>query len=372
MPPPPTAQITLSFSRDTSIIAIAHGEQSPRAQTALETSGFQQRGDGTYVLPADNPEAALATVTDLIRAAKRHRTTVSTSNRDFLGDVAQDVAARLPGQWSAALEIYRHPQSQEDLVPWLWDAGDLSRAAQTARAPYAARLSDGEGIDLLLIERPGHHHGYVVGAFAPEGYDDNYDDPYAPSALIVPGAPEPAARAITERFLPAYHQALHARRANTVAVVLDRIRSEYDAWRTMAASGRYGDATPLGIDALGAKTEAFLDSAWDDFRSVIQHGPALLAQYPPGTTPRAQDTETLLARLAEALTDVEAVLEELACDTSLTRQELHTRIWPAIETWLTDGDRLLRQNHCPASHQQSGRPPSGPPGLPADRPAHRR
>ncbi|MEV6423700.1 hypothetical protein [Streptomyces sp. NPDC051662] len=151
--------ITLSFSRDTGIVAIAHGEQYPWAQTALETAGFQFGDYGTYVLSADDPDTARATVTALVRAAQRHRIIVTTSSRRFLGDIAQDLAAQLPGRWAAALEVYNHPVWQEDLVPWLWDSGELSQAVQTGRVPYAARLGDGADISLLLIERPGHDQG---------------------------------------------------------------------------------------------------------------------------------------------------------------------------------------------------------------------
>ncbi|MFJ2648124.1 hypothetical protein ACIO1C_15480 [Streptomyces sp. NPDC087420] len=69
---------------------------------------------------------------DLVMRADRHRTSVHTSNRRFIGDAARDLARQLPGQWDTSIEIYSHPAWQEDLVPWIWDSGELGRALQNA------------------------------------------------------------------------------------------------------------------------------------------------------------------------------------------------------------------------------------------------
>ncbi|MEU9288330.1 hypothetical protein AB0D57_27425 [Streptomyces sp. NPDC048275] len=80
------------------------------------------------------------------------------------------LARLLPGQWRASVEIYSHHAWQEDLVPWIWDSGELGRALQSERVPYAATLTDTvQGTTLLFIERPGRQLDYLVGAFAPEG-----------------------------------------------------------------------------------------------------------------------------------------------------------------------------------------------------------
>ncbi|MFR9792632.1 hypothetical protein ACL07V_28905 [Streptomyces sp. MB22_4] len=133
------AQIILSHSRESGIVAIASGKQYPWAHTALAESGFQRDDDGVWHLPADGTKT---TVVDLIRCAKRHRTSVHTSSRRFIGDAARDLARLLPGQWHASVEIYSHPAWQEDLVPWIWDSGELGRAVQSERIPYAALLTD--------------------------------------------------------------------------------------------------------------------------------------------------------------------------------------------------------------------------------------
>ena len=50
------AQIILSHSRESGIVAIASGEQYPWAHTALAESGFQRDDDGVWHLPADGTQ----------------------------------------------------------------------------------------------------------------------------------------------------------------------------------------------------------------------------------------------------------------------------------------------------------------------------
>ncbi|MFB7270774.1 hypothetical protein [Streptomyces sp. NPDC056244] len=381
MPTLPTAQITLCSSRDTDIVAIAHGEQYPRAQTALQASGFQRRDNGTFALPANDPEISYYMVTALIDSAERHRTTVIINSRRYLGEVAEDLAAQLPGTWNATLSVHSHPIWQEDLVPWLWDSGELTQAVQTARVPYTATLSNGAGIELLLIERPGHDQdAYIVGAVAPEGFDDNYEEPNAPASLIA-AAPELAA-AITDRFLPAYQQALHARRTGEVASALARVREELETLRAMTGSGRFSDGTPLGTGVLAGATAAFRSRAWLGFQDFLVHGPALLEVCRPAWTDWPEDTDAL-DRLRASLQRASAVLaggnEEpedprhvpSAATASEAEASRDAQLWSGIETWLSDGDALIRQARAAALTGHHTTPPAGdksllpaPPSLP--------
>ncbi|RSO21547.1 hypothetical protein DMH15_35215 [Streptomyces sp. WAC 06725] len=357
MPDSPPAHITLAFSRSAGIVAIPTGRQYRWAETALSTSGFQRRDDGTFALPVGDPQAARTTVPDLIRAAQRHQTTVKASTRRFLGDVAQDFADQLRGTWTVKLEVYSHPLWQEDLVPWLWDCGELSQAVQNLQVPYAAVLSNDADITLLLIERPGHQHGYVVGAFAPDGFTDNYHEPHAPRSIVVPAAAGLAGRLVTDRFLPAYHQALLARRTTTVEDALARIREEYQTWQAMVASGRASDASPLGPGSLHQASAVLHDLAWWTFRDVLIHGPALLERCPPDAASRRKEADAL-ERLRSALHSAQSARAEWNDVMDGLRQSPDTqrvipfveaeaqrdsRVWPAIETWLKDGDVLLQQ-----------------------------
>ncbi|MER0445786.1 hypothetical protein ABR738_14650 [Streptomyces sp. Edi4] len=363
------ARITLSYSRDAGIVAIASGEHYPWAHTALEETGFRRGEAGVYHLPAD---ASRATVADLVRCAERHRTSVSTSSRRFIGDAARDMARLLPGQWDTTVEIYSHPVWQEDLVPWIWDSGELGRALQTERIPYAATLADPvSGTTLLLVERPGHQLDYLVGAFVPEGLEEGYGDPHAPRSIVLPPFPGRAAQAVADRYLPSYEQAVHARHAAAIATVLQRIGSERETWEAMVASGRYSDASPLNVNALGAATEEFLDQSWRSFVTVVDRAPALLNRCRPASSPWPQDAAAL-TRLATALTDAEGLRKELLCGGPLRPQERNARAWPAIETWLADGEAFLRQARVSAPHRRPALAVSAPLALPVARRAQRR
>ncbi|MFB6992216.1 hypothetical protein ACFC0C_16335 [Streptomyces sp. NPDC056178] len=243
------ALITLAYSRSARIVAIPGGEKYRQAQTTLQAAGFQHRANGTYVLPpntlAETADTA-ASMADLIRLAQAQWTTITTSSRPYIGDIGQDIATHLPGTWSASVDVYSHPVWQTDLEPWLWDTGELSHAVRTSRIPYAALLKDGQGTELLLVERPGHASGYLVGAFVPEAFEGNAKDPNAPRSIVLPGSPIAAARAIVDQFLPAYHQADYDRRITEMAAALDQTSREHVEWQSMAESGRYSDATPHG------------------------------------------------------------------------------------------------------------------------------
>jgi hypothetical protein len=363
------AQIVLAHSRESGIVAIASGEQYRWAHTALAESGFQRDDDGVWRLPADGTQT---TVVELVTCAKRHRASVHTSSRRFIGDAARDLARLLPGQWHASIEIYAHPAWQEDLVPWIWDSGELGRAVRSERIPYAALLTDAaQGTTLLFVERPGQQLDYLVGAFSPEGLEEGYGDPHAPRSIVLPPILGRAAQALTDRYLPAYEQAVHARQTAAIATVLRDIHSEHDAWQAMNASGRYSDATPLSAAALGASTELFLDHAWRRFLTVVDHAPTLLDRCRPANSPWPDDAAAL-SRLAGAVSDAEALVEEIVHGGAVPQQERRARAWRAIETWLTDGEAFLRQARLSAPHRRPALPvaaPSRP--LAAARPAYR-
>lgn len=369
------AQIILSYSRNQGIIAIASGEKYASAGKALVESGFQRGEAGVYRLPTEDPDVSRTTVADLVRRAEAHGATVTTSSQRFIGDVANDIARLLPGPWEAQVELYSHPVWQGDLVPWLWDSGELARAVQSERIPYAATLTLTEGTSettLLLAERPGHRPNYLVGAFSPSPFEEGYGDPHAPASIVLPPFPGRAAQAITERYLPAFDRALHARRTTAVADALDRIRTEHRTWTAMVASGRDSDATPLSFDALGTATAQFLDTTWHEFLTVTDHAPALLDRCRPAATPWPEDAEAL-AQLADTLSNAETVREDLALGTPLTPTERNARTWPAIETWLTCGEAFLRQARAASPRPRPVLTASAPPlALPPARPAPRR
>ncbi|MEU3299730.1 hypothetical protein ABZ729_07895 [Streptomyces sp. NPDC006678] len=342
------AQIILAYRRDDGIVAIPHGERYKAAHAALADVGFRRGDDCMYHLPAGDEGASRATVADLVRHAKAHGAEVTTSSRRFIGDTARDIARLLPGQWEAQVELYSHPAWQEDLVPWLWDSGELAHAVQNERIPYAATLTDrASETTLLLVERPGHQLDYLVGAFTPGPFKEGYGGPHAPSSIALPPFADRAARAITDRFVPAYEHAVHARRIATVTQALDSIRAEQANWAAIVTSGRYSDASPLGAAALSDAAETFLYRAWPEFLSVIWHAPAFLDRCRPTATRWPEDA-SVLAELADALIDADT----LDRDASLTRPERDARLWAALGTWLGHSETFLRQARAAAPLQQ--------------------
>ncbi|MEV0446062.1 hypothetical protein AB0I84_29295 [Streptomyces spectabilis] len=348
MPSAPAAQIILSTSRSLGLVAIACGEKYPRAGRALEETGFQQIPGGAYASPLTDAATARERARALVHRAHEHGATLTTSTRPYLGDIGHQIAAQLPAAWSSGLEIYSHPAWQEDLVPWLWDRGDLIHCVEHERVPYAAVLGNGTGAQLLLIERPGHSAGYVLGAFATDGFDDNYDQAHAPSSLVLPAAPDLAARAIRQTFLPAYHRAVHNRRLFTVLSALEHIREEHVALRAVKESGRFGDGMPL-VDArlLPELEHAFTDQAWLSFRHILEHAPALLSRCRPALTPWPQDAPAL-DNLRAALTQIQDARELSGIPFStdggqLALSQSGASVLPAIETWLAEGEAFERQ-----------------------------
>ncbi|GAA2920061.1 MULTISPECIES: hypothetical protein [Streptomyces] len=139
----------------------------------------------------------------------------------------------------------------------------------------------------------------------------------------------------------------------------------------MNASGRYSDATPLSAAALGAATELFLDHAWRRFLTVVDHAPTLLDRGRPASSPWPDDAAAL-SRLADAVIGAEALVDETVHGGSVPEQERRARAWPAIETWLADGETFLRQARISAPHRRPALPVTAPARpLTAARPAHR-
>ncbi len=237
--PNPTAEIILTTSRHMGLVAITHGGKYQQANRALEEAGFARLPNGASTAPLTDPQAARRTASALVHHAHAHGATITTSTRPYLGDFGTEIAARLPGTWSAELEIYSHPLWQEDLWPMLWEAGEMYRALEDHRIPFASVLKNGSGTELLLIERPGHRSGYLLGALTDRKQEDPHDDPTTPHSIVLPADPGLAARAIADTFLPAHRRALHHQDLNNVLRALERIREEHQTLQVIKESGRY-------------------------------------------------------------------------------------------------------------------------------------
>ncbi|MFF5090377.1 hypothetical protein [Streptomyces niveus] len=353
---PAVAEIILSTSRTHGLVAIASGARFPQAQDALREAGFNPLPGGAFAAPPE--QATRATASALVHRAHQHRASITMSSRPYLGEIGSDIAARLPGHWSATVNIFPRRHWQEDLIGSLWDSGDLLKAVLHDRVPCAVVLSNHAGTELLLIERPGHADGYLLGAFATEDYDDNWQEPNAPHSIVLPAKADLAARAVAHTFLPHYRRALHHRRLDTVMRALNRIRPEHETLQTIKASQQSSDSTPLVGSRLHAEAErAFADHAWLGFSDVLQHAPLLLARCRPTASPWPQDAAAL-SRLRGALANSQDTWEEFnalraelySVPTGLSAQEwsrvrstLGTAVLPAIRTWLADSEVFERQ-----------------------------
>ncbi|MFE0129985.1 hypothetical protein ACFWY6_00065 [Streptomyces sp. NPDC059037] len=352
MSPTPSTQIILSTSRANGLVAIPYGEEHRLAARALEEVGFHRIPGGAFAAPLADWPADRQMARALVHRAYEHGATITASPRPYLGDFGDDIAARLPGTWSAQLELYCNPLVQEDLIGPLWDSGDLLQALLHDPVPGAVVLKNGMGTELLLIERPGHSSGYLLGAFATEEYDDNWEEPNAPRSIALPAEPGLAAHAVTTTFLPEYSRALHQRRLGTVLSALERIRAEHETLQAIKASGRYSDGVPLADARMIPEMErTFADFAWLSFRDVLEHAPVLLSRCRPAMTPWPQDA-TALERLRTALADSQDTRDE---DKALSgvlfsvdgwkqaRSRFGLAALPAIETWLAESAAFERQ-----------------------------
>ncbi|MFD6874275.1 MULTISPECIES: hypothetical protein [unclassified Streptomyces] len=127
------------------------------ANTALQlTPGFERRPDGTYALR--EVDTAAPTLRALADTPRRLRVRLLGGPHPYFGDYATAPADGLPGTWTVGVGVYAYPLWQEDLVPLLWDAGELIDSMEHVRIPYAAQLTNGAGTELLLVEQPGSAH----------------------------------------------------------------------------------------------------------------------------------------------------------------------------------------------------------------------
>ncbi|MEW1633581.1 hypothetical protein AB0469_05870 [Streptomyces sp. NPDC093801] len=331
------AQIILALSPAGGLVAVALGEQYRWAETALQlTPGFERRPDGTYALR--DVDTAAPILRALADAARRHRVHLFGGPRTYLGDYATALADRLPGEWTVKVEVYAHPVWQEDLVPLLWDAGELIDSVEHARIPYAAELTNGVGINLLLVERPGSADEYLLGTFASATFDDNYADPHAPSAIVLPADMAHAVGLVTGTFLPAYEQAVHDRLLAAVEAAHGRLEELHAAWTAIQQSGRCTDGIRLDPAALGHTEQQYLEESFVEWRRLRPHAAELLSR----TRPSAATEDTVsLDRLSQLLPPDAAVSSWPAAPSSPAALAPGTA--ESLRRWRADAPALLRQ-----------------------------
>ncbi len=350
------AQIILAVSPADGLVAVPLGEQYRWANTALQlTPGFERRPDGTYALR--DMDTAAPILRALADTARRHRVHLFGGPRPYLGDYATALADALPGTWTVKVEVYAHPLWQEDLVPLLWDAGELIDCVEHVRIPYAAQLTNGAGTKLLLVERPGSAHEYLLGAFASGTFDDNYADPHAPTSVVLPSEAAHAASLVAGRFLPAYELAVHERLLAAVEVAHGRLEELHATWTAIQQSGRYSDGTLLDPATLGHTEQQYLEESSAEWRRLRPHAAELLTRMRPVTG--AEDSASL-DRLHQLLHPGAASSTWPAPASS--RAALPPGTAEALRRWRTDAPALLRQARAT---RPVGPAPTARPAIPA-------
>ncbi|MEW2583008.1 hypothetical protein [Streptomyces virginiae] len=331
------AQIILALSPADGLVAVPVGEQYRWADTALQlTPGFERRPDGTYALT--DIDASKPNLLVLAENARRHRVRLFGGARSYLGDYATALAEGLPGTWTVTVEVYAHPVWQEDLVPLLWDAGELIDSVEHARIPYGAHLTNGAGIELLLVERPGSAHEYLLGAFASATFDDNYANPHAPSSVVLPSDAAHAASLVTGMFLPAYEQAVHERLLAVVEAAHARLEELHATWTAIQQSGRYSDGIRLNPATLGHIAQQYLEEGSVEWRRLRPHAAELFSRMRPAAG--AEDSASL-DRLHQLLHPDAAVSSWPAAPSASAA--LPPGTVETLRRWRTDAPALLRQ-----------------------------
>jgi hypothetical protein len=386
---PAGTQITLAFSARTGIVAITGSARYGQADMLLAAAGFSRREDGTSTLATADADAARRALTALTRLAADQDMTLTASSRIWLGDTAGRITAALPGAWRSRIEVYAMPIWQQDLAECLWDAGDLIGAVRNERIPFGAVLTDRQGTDLFVVDKPGTAGKLLLGVLAPTGLTGPFaDDPAAPPSLTVPGDPAQAAQAITASLLPAYRQAVYHRRLQEVGDRLGHALSAEIARVLVRGSWPPDDGTGIGAVILGRLDHAHHEALWDDFRSFLQHGPGLLDHLEKTAKPLAPAQRAVLPALREALRhgrrvhgqwldtvrrmrEGDSALAGTAYAQAAARRTADAG--PALAAWLEHGPALidLAHRHPPADSRPLT-PHALPPAAATDPPGRHR
>ncbi|QKW20604.1 hypothetical protein HUT16_17375 [Kitasatospora sp. NA04385] len=124
----------------------------------------------------------------------------------------QDLAARLPGTWSADSIDISTGAARSDLHDQLWDQAVADWILWALAYQRAGIVTDGGLRTLLVLPRPHPYTGqYAVAPLLPEALGTAYDfEDLTPQGITVGSDPARAAFAVRTRLLPRYSGALRA------------------------------------------------------------------------------------------------------------------------------------------------------------------
>ncbi|MER0483154.1 hypothetical protein ABR737_33285 [Streptomyces sp. Edi2] len=322
--PDTAAEITLHRTAHSTLAGHVSGASHQWATTALELAGFAPAEDGIHQLSTDDPDQTRQALHQLRQSARDLDVTVTLSPQPYLGDIAVDLAQRLPGHWEVDPVPLPEAERQRDLLPWVWSPGPLTAALERHRIPCAARLIGGD-TELLLVQSDNE---CVIGAMLPSpGVIETF---VAGPSSISAASTDMAASLIQNRLLPQYQE----------AVFSSRLTEADDDLRWAQETYEPGDVVEPYSRELAAGLNRFLD-----------HAPELIAHLR-----RAKDP--LAAHDAAFLDDFEAALGQAQSGGG-----------DAMALWLTEGEELIELTQAVPTRQTTVTRPATPTAVPVPPPA---
>ncbi|WP_165983952.1 hypothetical protein [Streptomyces sp. YIM 98790] len=254
------------------------------AATALLATGFRPGRTGTYRLPSwYRADEGYLAVKALHLLADETGMDIDHADRPGLTTLADRIAHRLPGTWTAKITRLTRRVWQEDLAACVWDHhGVLHRALAEHRVPRAAILTDEQRHQLVVIDRPGHPGRLLAAPLAGSGFEDLSAAGIAaaglpaPDAISLPRDPARAAAALARRLLPHQLQMLHALRVVELEHALRQGQAALAAWDAVSDSLCDAAGQPLDENAYGARQRRRDTQVWDHYRTFLRHAPELL------------------------------------------------------------------------------------------------
>ncbi|MGY4957930.1 hypothetical protein [Streptomyces nigrescens] len=313
--PDVAAEITLHRTAHSTLAGHVSGATHQWATTALELAGFTPAHDGIHQLPTVDPDQTRQALHQLRQSARDLDVTVTLSPQPYLGDIAVDLAQRLPGHWEVDLVPLPETDRQRDLLPWVWGPGPLLTALERHRIPCAARLIGGD-TELLLVQSDNE---CVIGAMLPS--PDVIETFVAGPSSISAASTHMAASLIQNRLLPQYQEAIFSSRLTEADNDLRWTQETYEP----------GDVVEPYPQELASGLGRFLD-----------HAPELIAHLRKPNTP-------LAAHEAAFLDYFEAALGQAQNGGG-----------DAMALWLTEGEQLIELAQAAPTRQTTVTRPATP------------
>ncbi|MER6304982.1 hypothetical protein [Streptomyces sp. NPDC001657] len=323
-----TAKITLHRTARSALAGHVSGAGHQWATTTLELAGFAPADDGIHHLSTDDPDQTRQALHQLRQSARDLDVTVTLSPQPYVGDVAADLAQRLPGHWEVDLVPLPESDQQEGLLPWVWGPGPLTKALEWDRIPCAARLTN-DRTELLLVQ-PSSDNQYVVGAMlpSPDDVETFVDGPRSISAATS----DLAANLVQSQLLPQRQEAVFSSR---LAEADNDLRWAQETYEPGDVVEPYPQMLTCGL------------------RRFLTHAPELIA-YLRGPKTR----HALTAHEAEFLDYFEAALGHAQKDGD-----------EAMALWLTEGEQLIELVRAAPDRPTTVTQPATPTAMPVRPPA---